>query len=311
MGDVLPSPGCDLVLGVLDDPHGVREGATDYDADESATRPPTSTNIILNRVLLAMVFAWSVLILIPWHDTPFAEYAADHATAKVEEFNSLLTRAADQVETGEEPTVFVALKRIINKERIDLLSFFPDINVSDIKNLDKRNDILLRELLRRSQRKLKLGLDLKGGVAFTFKVSEEDLSPEAWERAQQLSQAEAIIASRIDGMGVAEPIIRKKGDARIEVLMPGISTRDNPDAIESLQAPALLEFSTVHRTIRPPPPAGPNPARVCTAKGGRSPRHNNSRQVPPASRVTPSTRPRNTSAVATATTPIPMTNMEA
>lgn len=211
-----------------------------------------SGNIIWKCVLSAMVLAWSVLNLIPWHDTPFADYVAAHATAHVEEFNALLVRAADQVEEGVEPTVFVALRHIINEDRIDLLSFFPDINVSDIRNLEKRNYVLLRELLRRSQSNLKLGLDLKGGVAFTFKVSEEDLSPEAWERAQQLSQAETIIASRIDGMGVAEPIIRKKGDARIEVLMPGISTRDNPDAIESLQAPALLEFSTVHRTVRPP-----------------------------------------------------------
>ena len=211
-----------------------------------------SGNIIWKCVLSALVLAWSVLNLIPWHDTPFTEYASAHATAHKEDFDALLTRAGERVEAGMEPTDYVALKHILNEERIDLLSFFPDINVHDIKNLDKRNDVLLQELLSRSQSNIKLGLDLKGGVAFTFKVNEEDLSEQSWERAEQLSQAETIIAKRVDGLGVAEPIIRAKGESRIEVQMPGISTRDNPDAIESLQAPALLEFSTVHRFIRPP-----------------------------------------------------------
>ena len=109
----------------------------------------------------------------------------------------------------------------------------------------------MRFLLSQSHGKVKLGLDLKGGVAFTFKVNEEDLAKEDWERTEQLSQAKSIITRRVDGLGVAESVVRIRGENAIEVQMPGVSTRDNPDAVDSLQAPALLEFSLVHRSLDP------------------------------------------------------------
>jgi len=91
-------------------------------------------------------------------------------------------------------------------------------------------------------------------VAFIFKVKEEDLAGESIERQEQLEQAIEIIRKRVDGLGVAEPVIRLVGENRIEVQMPGIDTRNNPDARTKISAPAKLEFSFVHRTVRPPQP---------------------------------------------------------
>src|SRR5690606_7777830 len=113
------------------------------------------------------------------------------------------------------------------KDRLDLAKHFPQIKLADVRNLDKRNDILLRELLRRSQGKIKLGLDLLGGVSFTFAVDETSLAEGTQERDEQLSQAVEIIRSRVDSLGVAEPQVRLVGGNRIEVQMPGLNIRDN------------------------------------------------------------------------------------
>ncbi len=208
-------------------------------------------SILWKSVVSAFVLAWAILNIIPVEDTPFKDYIQGKATFKEPELSALVQRAQERSDTGQDPTTFIALKRIVDEENINLQQYFPEIDAHDIKNLKKRNDTLMRYLLSESHGKVKLGLDLKGGVAFTFKVKEEDLSEEDWERTEQLSQAKSIIARRVDGLGVAEPVIRIRGENAIEVQMPGLSTRDNPDAVDSLQAPALLEFSLVHRTADP------------------------------------------------------------
>ena len=231
-------------------------------------------SILWKSVVSALILAWAILNIVPWEDTPFEDFVKANVTFKEETFNSILQRAKDQVEAGEDPTLFIALKRIVDEENIDLQEHFPEINAHDIKNIKKRNDTILRYLLDESHGKVKLGLDLKGGVAFTFKVKEEDLSEEDWERNEQLSQAKSIIARRVDGLGVAEPVIRIRGNNAIEVQMPGLSTRDNPDAIDSLQAPALLEFSLVHRTADPrtTPPELTPPGYVLMVEEDEDPR---------------------------------------
>ncbi len=210
-------------------------------------------SILWKCVLSAAVLAWSVLNLIPVKDTLFGDYIQAQATAKDVEFAALLARVGEHVKTGDYPTEYVALSKIIEAEKIDLVQFFPDINVHDIKNLGKRNSTLLQHLLQKSQGKVRLGLDLQGGVAFTFKVNENDLAGDVYERQEQLAQAVNIMLDRVDAFGVAEPIVRLKGENGIEVQMPGISTRNNPDVVDTLKAPAKLEFSTVHRTISPAP----------------------------------------------------------
>ena len=208
---------------------------------------------VWKAVLSALVLAWAALNLFPVQDTQFEDFILKQAGAERESFVALLDRASERVARNPErsPSVYVALQQILREEKIDFSSFFPSIDLSDQRNIDKRNDILLRELLKRSRGKVKLGLDLKGGVAVTFAVNAEDLSSQEWERAEQLSQAKEIIASRVDGLGVAESLIRLKGDNRIEIQMPGISIKDNPDILETIGAPALLEFSEVHRTLSP------------------------------------------------------------
>src|SRR5690606_36197384 len=116
---------------------------------------------------------------------------------------------------------------------------------------EKRNDAVLSSLLRASQGELRPGLDLAGGVSVTFRAEESDLSSDSFQRADELEKARSIIAQRVDSLGVAEPSIRVVGSDRIEVQMPGVTTKDNPNVIDTIGRPAILEFSLVHRTADP------------------------------------------------------------
>jgi SecD/SecF fusion protein len=131
---------------------------------------------MLNRnlwklILCTLLTAWAVVTLLPVKDTPFDQFARAEAGAKQTEFNALIDKARARFTSGQAPSVFMALKQIAREEKIDLSQFFPQIRLEEnLRNVEKRNAILLDELLRLSKGRLQLGLDLKGGVAFTLEV---------------------------------------------------------------------------------------------------------------------------------------------
>ncbi|MDD3181012.1 MAG: protein translocase subunit SecD [Opitutaceae bacterium] len=205
-------------------------------------------------MLSAAIALWAVLTVMPIKDRPLPDYMRSQASAKLPEFAKLMQRASDRVASGQDPSVYVALKQIGQEEKIDLSQFFPQIRLeSSLKNIQRRNDILLEELLKRSKGQIQLGLDLKGGVAFTLEVDEQVAARTAAEvRKEKLNKAIEIIGNRVNAYGVAEPIIRPVGDTRIEVQLPGVSTKDNPEVVNALKKPARLDFRLVHPTLAPP-----------------------------------------------------------
>lgn len=214
---------------------------------------------MLNRnlwklILCTLLTAWAVVTLLPVKDTSFDQFARAEAGAKQTEFNALIDKARARFTSGQAPSVFMALKQIAREEKIDLSQFFPQIRLEEnLRNVEKRNAILLDELLRLSKGRLQLGLDLKGGVAFTLEVDETALADaDEYARQEKLSKALEIIGHRVNGLGVAEPIIRLVGTNRIEVQLPGISTKDNPEVVNSLKKPARLDFKLVHPFAAPP-----------------------------------------------------------
>jgi len=92
------------------------------------------------------------------------------------------------------------------------------------------------------QQKVKLGLDLRGGMQLVLQVqpaaelanvSITDLTDRTME----------VIRNRVDSLGIAEPLLQKVGQDRIMVQMPGI---ENPErALEILGKTAYLEFKLV------------------------------------------------------------------
>ncbi|MEX0326191.1 MAG: protein translocase subunit SecD [Puniceicoccaceae bacterium] len=232
---------------------------------------------LFRLVITVLLTLWAVTELMPPTSTPFEQYLVGQVVENVNDagevektgeenladFRALVDRAnvlvaeAGGDATSPYATLYTALLKMARDERIDISQYFSNIRIQDIRNLDKKNKILLTELLRRSKGEISLGLDLNGGVAITFEVNEESLSGDGMFRQRQLEDARGVILDRVDGLGVAEPVVRVKGSNLIEVQMPGINTEDNPNIAETIGAPALLEFKLLHRTARPVPGAQP------------------------------------------------------
>ncbi|KRP35946.1 MAG: preprotein translocase subunit SecD [Opitutaceae bacterium BACL24 MAG-120322-bin51] len=209
-----------------------------------------SGNILWKFVLTAVIIFWCVAEISPLKDRPFEDYIVEQATAETTEFASIMERAQARVESKESKTLFLALREMGAEDDIDYAVFFPQVNLRDVANQNKRNDILLKHILTSAQSNLRLGLDLKGGVGVTLKIA-EGAPGSKFEQAEQLKDAIEIMGSRLDGHGVAEPIIRPVGDDAIEIQIAGLSTKDNPEVLEDLKKPARLEFRSVHETLNP------------------------------------------------------------
>jgi SecD/SecF fusion protein len=112
-------------------------------------------------------------------------------------------------------------------------------------------------------KKIKLGLDLKGGMSFTVQINRAEIEKQLREEFKELSddaiqnkvpaavkraqeQALEIIRNRIDALGVSEPQIYPEKDDRIVVQIPGLKDEDQNRAIKLIQSAAFLEFAMVH-----------------------------------------------------------------
>ena len=68
------------------------------------------------------------------------------------------------------------------------------------------------------QDRMKLGLDIKGGV-YVVMEAKTDLKGEELQKAME--QTQAVIEERVNQMGLAEPVVTVEGDKRIRVELPG------------------------------------------------------------------------------------------
>ncbi len=92
----------------------------------------------------------------------------------------------------------------------------------------------------------RLGLDLVGGVQALL---EADLPQNTNITPEQMQTARTIVENRVNGLGVAEPVVQLAGDRRIVVELPG---ETNPDeALAVLRQTGLLEFVDMGSTPLP------------------------------------------------------------
>jgi SecD/SecF fusion protein len=92
--------------------------------------------------------------------------------------------------------------------------------------------------------KVKLGLDLQGGISFLLEVQVDEDDVEGARDARDRSLE--VIRNRVDLMGTAEPIIFTEEDRRIVVQIPGLDPEDRDWAIRTLESAAFLEFRMIH-----------------------------------------------------------------
>ena len=95
------------------------------------------------------------------------------------------------------------------------------------------------------QKKIKLGLDLQGGVRVLLQLNPSPEVPKITGEIQE--QVSAVIDNRVNGMGVAEPVITSVGTDRILVELPNVK---NPDeAVRTLKDIAKLDFKIVPQAV--------------------------------------------------------------
>lgn len=92
-------------------------------------------------------------------------------------------------------------------------------------------------------KKIQLGLDIAGGSSFLLELTPnpgQPITPDSQQSAVE------VIRRRVDGLGVAEPVITPVGSNQISVQLPGLSPERLKDAEDRLQRIAKLEFRMVH-----------------------------------------------------------------
>ena len=102
--------------------------------------------------------------------------------------------------------------------------------------------------------KIKLGLDLKGGMQLMLQVETESVPEDS--RSDILERVTEIIRNRIDEFGVQEPLVSGLGKDKIVIQLPGVTDRQR--AIGIVGKAAHLEFKL----------ASDNPELLRGARGG-------------------------------------------
>ena len=92
------------------------------------------------------------------------------------------------------------------------------------------------------QKKIRLGLDIKGGTSFLIRLKSEDKTL----NKGMLDQAVEVIRKRVDFFGSGEPIISPVGTDRILVQIPGLDAAKIQEARDQLSRVAKLEFRLVY-----------------------------------------------------------------
>jgi len=95
---------------------------------------------------------------------------------------------------------------------------------------------------------VKLGLDLSGGMSIIIKadldaVTVGDGELDASSRDDAMKLAMETLSSRIDKFGLSEPVIRRQGDDRIYIEMPGAADADKMNSI--IMGRGILAFHIV------------------------------------------------------------------
>ncbi len=108
------------------------------------------------------------------------------------------------------------------------------------------------------QKRINLGLDLKGGMHLILRVENENLPTDTAKNDAVLRSME-VLRNRIDGLGVGETLIQRQGDNQILVQLPGVTDRNK--ALDMIGRVAHLEFHLVDT----------DPARLKEALAGNLP----------------------------------------
>jgi SecD/SecF fusion protein len=95
--------------------------------------------------------------------------------------------------------------------------------------------------------RLKGGIDILGGSAFTLRVQPREGADGQMEppTASQIDQAIVVLRNRLDATGTSEAQINRLGEDQIQVQMPGVSEQESNAIREAIEKVAKLELREV------------------------------------------------------------------
>ena len=232
-------------------------------------------------LFVVLIIFISLGLISPFEDRELGEYAQSQVTSEANSSNHIGYETFDEVietlrrQIPEDQSIdFRTLRDFGTSNQLDYSAYFkapqgvletvasrlvpvlvkPGIRASHMKDREKRNELVLRSLLRGSQAAIKRGLDLRGGIAFTMEVTDLNESDSSFEGGvSPMDKVVEIMSERLNAFGVAETLVRKKGDNAIEIQIPDRTTKQDPGMVEDLQKPAKLEFRIVNVDSNVPP----------------------------------------------------------
>jgi len=201
--------------------------------------------------LIAFLVAWSIWEIYPPTNRNLITEFQDQASNVDTNFQAILSRArALEAHDADPHKQFEYLLTAIGTN--DVQSYFPYI---DVRSEDRPTYSLLNVIQRKAAGKIKLGLDLQGGTQFLVSLDTNmpiststnmTAAAESVERQRLVSQAAEVLRHRVDGLGVAEPVIQPAGQNHILIQLPGASRANMDKARENIHKAAFLEFRMVH-----------------------------------------------------------------
>lgn len=100
----------------------------------------------------------------------------------------------------------------------------------------------------------KLGLDISGGMQVVLEAKDTEKIKVTPEVMQSII---SVVRNRVDGLGVAEPLIQKKGDRQIVVELPGIADPDRARAMIGKTAHLKFQEQAAPQAVMPGQAAQP------------------------------------------------------
>ena len=205
-------------------------------------------NYFWRVVLIVGIVLWSLYEMYPPTNRDLIQVFRQRAVKHDEEFAKILARA-QELQKLRPDLAYENLQEAVDTN--DITRYFPFF---EAQNEVHPTTAILNQLQREAAGKIKLGLDLQGGVAITVQLTNrpaaaegETNRPAAAEiTPAALQQAVEVLRKRVDRFGVAEPVIQPEGTDRIRIQLPGLSHAQMETAKDTIQKVAFLEFKLVH-----------------------------------------------------------------
>jgi len=197
-------------------------------------------NIFWKTLLILFVVLWSLWEMYPPNSRDLlSEFQRKTFNSSDTNFQAIVARAR-QLQAERPGQSYSNLVEAVGTNRLS--RYFPQVDVSAET---EPNRTILNYLQKQAAGKIKLGLDLQGGVSFLVRVDTNKLSS-ADVQSRVVDQAVEVLRKRVDKFGVAEPLIQPSGEDRILIQLPGLSEAEKESARTQISKAAFLEFRMVH-----------------------------------------------------------------